>query len=249
MKLSDFNVKTDISIKPPRIVVYGDPKVGKSTFSSKTDSPIMIDIEGGSDGISVPRISDVKTLDGFKGFVSALLKDEHEYKTLVIDSLDWLERLVQQSICEEHGKSGIEDFGFGKGYTYVYEKFAKILAYLDRLRDERNMTILFLAHSHIKTHQDPLNDNYDKHTLKLHGKLCDLVTEWCDAVLYATKKIYTVKKEKGFGQTDTKAAGGSERVLICADTPSALAGNRYGLPRELPLEWNEVKTNIYKVKG
>lgn len=248
MKLSDLNIQTQRVVEPPRIVIYGQPKVGKSTLASQAHTPFMADIEAGSKNIDIARVEGISTLDDFKNIVMALMQDEHEYKTFVIDSLDWLERLVQAQVAKDHGKTGIEDIGFGKGYTYAVEKFASILAALDRLRTEKGMVIAFLAHSHIKAYQDPMGDNYDRFTLKLHNKIEALITEWADVIAYATKKVYTVKREKGFGQEDVKAKGGSERVLVLDDTPSALAGNRYGLPKEILFTqttgWNELMTAI-----
>lgn len=238
------NVTTKVVNEPPRIVIYGAPKVGKSTFVSESPSPIMIDLEDGSKNINIPRISDIVTLDKFKEVITALLSDKHEYKTLIIDSVDWLERLVHKDLSTKHGKDSIEDFGYGKGYQLSCEVFDTILSALDRLRLERKMIIIFIGHDIVKKYNDPLNDSYDRHTLKLHAKAEAIVTEWSDAILYATKQVYTQKTEKGFGQKEVKAVSGNRRLLICDDTPSALAGNRYRLPKEMDLKWSELMKNI-----
>lgn len=243
-------VKTEAVVAPPRLVIYGAPKVGKSTLVATMPSPIVADIENGCTNIEVPKIQNIKSLDKFGSIVSDLLTQPHDYKTFAIDSADWLESLVQAKVCQEQGnKTGIEDIGYGKGYTYTAEMFSKILCALDRLREERGMMIAFLCHNQVKPFHDPLNDTYDRHTLKLHNKIEALLTEWSDAILFATKKIYTVQRDAGgFNQKEVKATGGSERVLVCADTPTALAGNRYGMPQQIPMEWAEIQKYITKEK-
>lgn len=239
-------VTTEKVMEPPRIVVYGSPKVGKSTFVASSYQPIMADIENGSKNIKVPRVSDIDTFEKFKSLCTELLNEEHNYKTFVIDSADWLEKLVQAEVCLQHKASGIEAIGYGKGYQYSVELFAKVLAVLDMLREKKKMAIVFVCHDQVKKYDDPINESYDRHTLKLHNKVEALLTEWADAILYATKKVYTIQKDSGFGGKETKATGGSERVLICSDTPSALAGNRYSLPKELPMDWATLQQEITK---
>lgn len=68
-----------------------------------------------------------------------------------------------------------------------------------------------------------------------------ILTEWADAVLFATRKIITKTEEGGFGRERTIAAGlgkdGGERILRTVGSPACVAKNRYGLPAELPLSW------------
>ena len=44
--------------------------------------------------------------------------------TLVLDTADWAERLCIDATCARFKVKGIEDFGYGKGYTYAKEEFA-----------------------------------------------------------------------------------------------------------------------------
>ncbi|HQL76434.1 MAG TPA: AAA family ATPase, partial [Phycisphaerae bacterium] len=82
---------------------------------------------------------------------------------------------------------------------------------------------------------------YDRYSPRLHKHVTALITEWADAVLFATRKIITKTEETGFNRERTIAAGlgkdGGERILRCVGSPACVAKNRYGLPAELPLSW------------
>lgn len=99
---------------PPRILLAGPEGIGKSTFGSKSPNPLFISAEDGLTG-----------LDHVQRFSPANLAEVHtlvdqpeitQFKTLVVDTTDWLERLICSSICARDGKSDIEEYGYGKGY-------------------------------------------------------------------------------------------------------------------------------------
>ena len=245
MKLTDLNITKTKVVEPPRIVVYGSPKVGKTTFAASAPAPILLDLEGGSKHIEVPRVEGLDTYGKFVDVIKALGAEKHEYKTLVIDSVDWLERLIQATVASEHDVESIEGIGYGKGYQYAVEKFNYLLLGLEKLRTQ-GMAIVFIGHDQIQKFEDPLTDSYDRHTLKLHKKLEALLVEWSDAILFATKKVYTRKEEAGFNKETVKAVTDNKRIMYTDNSPAALAGNRYGLPLEMELNWNELQN---KIKG
>jgi hypothetical protein len=103
------------------------------------------------------------------------------------------------------------------------------------------MVTILIAHSKIERFEDPESSPYDRYSPRLHKHAAALITEWCDAVLFATAKIRTATEDTGFGKKRTIAHAlgkdGGERVLRCVGGPSCVAKNRYGLVGELPLSW------------
>ena len=87
--------------------------VGKTTFGVGTPNPLFICTERGTDNFEVPRVN-CTTWNDVKDVFSFLLKEEHEFNTIVVDTVDWLESMMVANICEENNKKSIEDFGFGK---------------------------------------------------------------------------------------------------------------------------------------
>ena len=229
--------------RPPRINLYGTEGAGKSTTASKAPKPIFIQTEDGLGEIDCDKFPLAHSFDDVLAALSELNTVEHSYQTVVIDSLDWLERMIWDAVCKAHGTDSIEKVGggYGKGYTEALPYWRKVIDGLDQLRNRKQMLVLLIAHAKVEKFEDPESAAYDRYSPRLHKHAAALICEWCDAVLFATRKITTQKENTGFGRTRTIAAGigkdGGERVLRTVGGPACVAKNRYGLPAELPLSW------------
>jgi hypothetical protein len=236
--------------RPPRLLVYGTPGIGKSTFGSQAPSPVFVPTEDGLDEIDCDKFPLAATLDEVLGALAELRTQPHEYETVVLDSLDWLERLIWDRVCVEFSVKNIEkaDGGYARGYTHALTHWREVLAELDLLRIRRGMVILLIAHAKIERFEDPESSPYDRYSPRLHKHACALVTEWCDAVLFATRKFRTASEDAGFGRKRTTAHAigkdGGERILRTVGGPSCVAKNRYGLTEELPLSWASFMTAL-----
>src|SRR5690606_24699815 len=123
---------------------------------------------------------------------------EHEYRTVVIDSLDWLERLIWAEVCADQGVDNTEKIGYAKGCTFAIDKWRAVLGALDALRSDRSMTVVLIAHAKIEKYENPETVPYDRYSPRLHKLASALVQEWCDEVLFATYKVHTIKVAEGF---------------------------------------------------
>lgn len=228
---------------PRRIMLYGTHGIGKTTFASGAPEPFLGDIEGG--GEDTEFSARISPLDGLESFddvmqlIEDLLNDDHPFKTLAIDTLDWLEQWIWDKVCQEHNVKSIEEIGYGKGYQFAISHWREFLSGLDALRINRDMTILLLAHCQVRRFDSPESEAYDRYEPKLHKHASAVIQDWCDEVLFATYKTYTKSEDLGFNKTRKLGIGTGERVLRCTERPSHLAKNRLGLPDELPLDWDE----------
>jgi hypothetical protein len=228
---------------PPRLVLYGTEGIGKSTFGSQCPAPVFIQTEDGLAEIDCDKFPLATSCDDVVGYLSSLLNEPHEYQTVVIDSLDWLERLIWDDLCRQHNVSSIEkvDGGYAKGYTHALTHWRHLLGLLNRLRTERSMVVLCIAHARIEKFEDPEATAYDRYSPRLHKHACSLVCEWADAVMFATRKIRVQTEDAGFNRKRGVAFGigkdGGERVLRTIGGPSCVAKNRFSLPEQLPLSW------------
>ncbi len=228
---------------PPRLLIYGTEGIGKSTTAAAAPAPIFIPTEDGLDQIDCASFPLATSLADVTATMQALINESHDYQTVVIDSADWLERLVWDELCQQYGVSGIEkvDGGYARGYTHALTHWRTLLADLNTLRTQRGMCVILLAHAKVEKFEDPEHAAYDRYSPRLHKHVTALLTEWSDAVLFATRKIITKTEDGGFGRNRTIAAAlgrdGGERILRTVGSPACVAKNRFGLPVELPLSW------------
>jgi hypothetical protein len=228
--------------RPPRVLIYGIEGVGKSSWAADAPRPIFIQTEDGLDEINCDRFPLATSYEQVATVLQELRESEHDYESVVIDSLDWLERLVWDSLCQEYGVSSIEkvDGGYARGYTHALKYWREIIDHLNGLRNDRGMVVVLIAHSKVERFEDPEAASYDRYSPRLHKHAAALVSEWCDAVLFATRRIRTQTEDTGFNRKRNiaHAVGRDERILRCVGGPSCVAKNRYGITDELPLSWS-----------
>lgn len=232
------SIKPSKNIQAPRIVLYGTPKTGKSTFASTIPNNIFLDIENGSGALNVARIGADKlsTYDDFKNVLKSLYEQKHEFKVLTVDTLDTLEQLVFAQAAKEHGKNTIADVGYGAGYVTATNIWKSVLQGFDMLRDERGMMILLIGHDVVKRYDDPLTESYDRYALSLHEKTANILKNWSDVIGFVNNDVFVKKEEVGFKNSVKRATAGDKMIHV-VESPAFLAGNRYGLPAEIPFNW------------
>ena len=222
--------------QPPRIMIYGSEGVGKSTFASLAPNPVFIQTEDGLSEIDTSKFPLARTFEDVVMQLQAVRDEQHEFGTLVIDSLDWLERLVWDRVCADYGVKSIEkaDGGYGKGYVHALTYWRQIVSILNDIRSKRGMAVVMIAHAAVERFEDPEHAAYDRYTPRLHKKACSLVCEWVDAVLFASRRL---RVDSTTGKSAPVGADGGERILRTNGSPACIAKNRFGLPTELPLSW------------
>ena len=229
---------------PRRMLVYGTAGIGKSTFATCAPSPIVIQTEDGLNEIDCHKFPVATSLADVMASLGALYNEDHPYRTVVIDSMDWLERLIWAKVCADRQSATIEDIGYGKGYTFAIQHWRDVLDGLTALRERRGMTVVLIAHARIERFENPETEAYDRYVPRLHKTASALVSEWCDEVLFATYRVFTKATEEGFNQKRVQGLGSGERVLRATERPSHLAKNRLNLPDELPLAWAEFAKHL-----
>jgi hypothetical protein len=225
--------------KPIRVLIYGIEGVGKSSFAAGAPEPIFIGAEDGTSELDIARFPEPRGWLEALEAIAELTTGEHDYQTLAIDTLDWLEPMCWAHVCatkrDKFGKpfADIEALGYGKGYTAALDEWRQLLSALERLRNQRGMNIVCIAHSWIKSFKNPVGDDYDRYEMKLHAKAAGIVREWSDAVLFATHETYTHESN---GRSKGISTGA--RVLHTQRTAAWDAKNRHDLPEALPLDWS-----------
>jgi hypothetical protein len=223
---------------PPRICIYGNHGIGKSTIASQFPEPIFINTENGLDSLDVTSFPKAGEISDVVENIKTLLKEEHSFKTLVVDSVDWLvEPLISKDIESSYDA---KDLGYGKNQIYVAESFREILQGLDSLRRKRMMNIVLLAHSNVIRYENPLTEPYDRFSPKLPNRCNALLQEWCDVIAYAGFKIIIKKADVGFNNTVSRGVTTGERLLHVVENPAYIAKNRYSCPDSFEMKYEEI---------
>lgn len=211
-----------------RVVLHGVEGIGKSTLASEFPDAVIIDTEDGSNHLDVARVTVTKWPD-LEGAIHDLIRDQQGFKTVVIDSIDWAERLLIELVKGQ--KKSIEDIPYGKGYTMVAEAMGRMLGLLDQLV-ALGLNVVLVGHTTVKRCNPPdMDEGYDRFELKLTKQSGPLVKEWADCILFANYRTRLVEGADG----RTRAKGGTDRVLHTERTAAWDAKNRYGLPAEIPM--------------
>lgn len=223
-------------IKQPILcIIYGVDGVGKTTFAAEAPEVIFYGPEKGTANLDVYRYpQDPKTYDDILSALNDLIENPHNFKSLAIDSLDWMESIVWAKVAADNKVKSIEDIGYAKGYIYALDYWKEIMSKISALRETRGMNIVLIAHSHTKQAKDPQNQTeYDRYQLKLHDKAAAYLRECVDCVLFANYEVNTVQ-EKGSGKV--RAFGDGTRFLYTERRPGFDAKNRFALAPQLPME-------------
>jgi hypothetical protein len=235
--------------RPPRIVLMGPQGVGKSTWANSAPNSVFIQTEEGTDAIDVNAAFDLaRSEQDVLDALAALITEDHDFRSVIIDSADWLESLIHRQIAAQNSTDAIEKIPYGKGYKLAVEEWRKVLEGLDLLRNEKNMIVIILAHVRIKRFEDPNADAYDRYLLDLHDSAASLLVEWCDVLGFVNHAIATKSTDAGFNKKIVRGIGSGERILYLDERPGFIAKNRYDMPASIGFPkgsgWTEFERHL-----
>lgn len=227
--------------KPRRVLLYGQEGVGKSTWASMAPKPLFLDFEESSNDLDVERTARLHTYVDTLNALGWLYSEQHDYQTVVFDTVDWFERLIHDQVCLNANVTNIEkvDGGFGKGYVAAASLLQEFLVKLEQLMAARKLNVVMLGHCTRVKVLDPERETYEKYSPDLHKNAASILREWCDEVFFASFRTFTREADEGFKKTRQIAVGGEERYIRTTHSAGVHAKNRLNLPSELPLDWRE----------
>lgn len=252
---------------PPIILAYGGQGIGKSTWAASAAKaglkPVFQPTESVAQ-IDAVKLPVAKSFEEVMENLDALLTEPHEFRMYVLDTLDFLEALVWEYVCRTRAdeKTGrkyktVQDWPYGQGYAVADGVWRQWQQKVLKLRDERRMMILMLAHAASKTVAEPGMEAYEVWAPKLHvsGKgvgVGNTLQEMADCVLYLGKEKWVEKKGEGFDKRNVMTGVG-KRVIHAEEGAGWMAKNRYSLPATIDMGdektsdfrifWNELKNS------
>jgi hypothetical protein len=216
----------------PLVLIYGPEKVGKTTLASEFPNPVLIQTAGENtpEGVSIDSFGHVDDFDTLIGAFEALFSEEHSFKTLIVDAVDGVERIIWAETCKRNNWSSLEEPGYGKGYVEADRVWNEFFSALRGLNDAKGMMVVLIGHVEIKPFEDPASGTYSRFQPNLHKRASDVVKASMDIIAFVNQRTSIVKEKAAFGETKTRAEGVGQRVIYLENRPGFIAGNRYKMP-------------------
>lgn len=242
--MSKYEVQETLQIEPMKVLIYGVEGIGKTTFASKFPDPIFIDTEGSTDFINARKLPNPTSwtilLDELED-----IKSDPRGKTLIIDTLDWAERLAKKYLMDKNKWAAIDSTNYGSRYVALSDEIGKLLNKLTEIKDV-GINVVLTAHAETKKHELPDEmGQYDKYTLKLEKRDAALAKEWADMILFFNYKTTIITDSK----SNSKKATGGQRVMYTTHKPAWDAKNRLGLADELPIDFEAIREPFERKTG
>lgn len=222
------------SDKPPIVLLYGVDGVGKTTLAAEWPDPIYLQTQGENPPSNVELVSPgvVESYDEMVGLMTELLTEDHDRKTVIIDSLDGFEKLVWAKTCERCGFESIETPGYGKGYIETDQEWHNFIDGTIALK-QSGIAVVMLAHPEIVRFDSPTTDPYSRYTPKLHKRANGFIREKADVVAFMNYRTTIKEKEVARQKTVAHGEGGGDRQIHLEERPGFMAKNRYQMPSNI----------------
>lgn len=233
----DFTITQGVIMGAQKFLIYGPEGIGKSTLVSQMPNPLFIDTEGGTKLLDVRRLPAPSSFAYLLEEVRYVIQHPEVCRTLIIDTADWAEKLCSEEVCSKAKKHSIEDFGYGKGYTYLQEEFGRLLNLLDDVLN-KGIHVGFTAHAKMRKFEQPDETGaYDRWELKLTKQVAPMVKEWADMVLFANYETFVVNVDGQGAEKGVNKVKGGKRVMFTTHHPCWDAKNRHNLPERIEMSY------------
>ena len=167
--------------------------------------------------------------------LDVLMAGGHPYKTLVVDTADWMDDLIRDLVVKQNGWSGFTQ-DYAEGEKKAAEIWRAFTRKLDRLRDVTRMEIIVLAHAHVADFTPPnLSKKYMRFEAKLEKRVRPVLQEWADVHLFAHWEEW----EDGKTASSKRAKTSGARLLHSVRSMAWDAKNRWDMPATIPLSYED----------
>ena len=216
MGILDNVTRGPLTGKKRRTLLYGPAGIGKTTWAAKWPNPIVIATECGSDDLNVTR---TPLLTSSKEVVQVCREVvDSEYDTVIIDSVDWLEALIEKDLHDSNFNQA-----FGQGLVEIGRRVSVVLGLLSKVT-EAGKHVVLIGHSHVKNITRPDGTSWSRYEPKLTKHACAKVSEWADEVVFANTVVRTTNKQVGMKMVAVGSEG--ERVLNTVGSATCEAKHR-----------------------
>lgn len=230
--------------KPRKILLYGPNFSGKSTQAASFDGVIFLDTESSLDDIDCVRTPLLTSIGDVYDAIAHVGKNEAgNYQWLAIDSIDWVEKLIQDQVARDAGVESFGDktFDYGRGRKLCRPYWSRLIKGLSWVHETCNMGLILIAHDQKVDVKPADKDSYQRIEPALDTEARDMLCDWCTELLYISPEPLFRDADDGFSRTRKIAVKGEQRRFIQTRmTTGVRAKNRLELP--LSIECTGVDT-------
>lgn len=181
----------------PRVIVYGAPGVGKTQLALAFPSPVFLCTEEGLGARGAARFEGrLASFVEIDEALRVLFTERHDFKTVVLDSLDWAAPLIEAEAARRKGVNSIADQDFGRGYVWARDVWREVTGKLDCLRAQRQMSVVLIAHAATGEARDPGGEKYTSWGLALQKTSAAHLIEWADEVWFLSTAVAAERPDK-----------------------------------------------------
>lgn len=240
-----------------RVMIYGEPKIGKSYFGAQIPNHLFINLENGLNHLEhCNRTPLLTTYEDVKAVLKELMTTEHPYTTIIIDTVDKLEDLMRKSIARNTNDPRIKDIvdiPYGRGYEYLLAETKNLMQGFEVLIG-MNINIIFISHDEIKQKILPTGETFNYHAPSLFARTgkgdstLKIYNDYMDVIARCAFRQIITEKGQGFTKQSVAVGNGDRIMYMESGNPSYIGGSRYDLPGQIPFEWTAFVDALKKAK-
>jgi hypothetical protein len=241
----ELQVTRGASFRPSRYVIFGPEGVGKTTLAAQWPNPVFIDTEDGTRMMDVPRLPRPTSVPHLMGILDAFRKNPMGFKSLIIDTVDWLQDIFIESALAQ---TGLKAMGWNKehnAYTVLYREWTHFLEALNDIKDT-GIFVVLVAHTSVKKRDVPEEFGaFDQYQLKLLSGAGEKVKEWADYLWFVNMKVLVIKD--GEGNKAPLKATNSGRVIFTNLSAVWSAKSKTQVPDEIFFTDGKLPEEVRKI--
>lgn len=224
--------KVNATLSGKYILLYGAPKIGKTTFcATQLPKPLIVATEKGYAAIPGVMAVDVTKWTQFKQIVKQLENPaaREKYETVVIDTAVILNSLCEEYICQQNGVNSLSEIPYGKGYGLYEKELSNIFRKITMM----GLGLVFITHQEIKINKNDKGEEYETIQPVLDKRGMKVINALVDFILYIG--------------SEWDEAGNNNRYFYTRNTPFITAGSRFGqMKSKIPFTYNDLISEIQK---
>ena len=235
MAINLSNLSKPTGQRPIIVTLFGEGGMGKTTLAAMFPKPVFIRTEDGTASLqgneNVSLFPLATSSKDVMDAIEALATQEHDFKTLVIDSITQLATIIESEIVAEDPKAksiNQAGGGYGAGYSTAADRHRIIRDWAGALAYEKGMNVVFIGHADTENMDLPDMDAYTRYSVRMHKKSVPHYTDNVDAVCMIRLKTFT----RGDGDKK-RAISNGEREIICFQQAASVTKNRFNLDKPL----------------
>jgi WD40 repeat protein len=238
--------KTKIkTANPKNLIIFGLPKVGKTTVLSMLPKALIIDLENGTDYVESYAVKADSYIKLFE-IAKALKESPNQFDFIVLDTITALEDMVlpyANKLYREtsmgvnfDANANILKLPNGAGYLYVREAMQNVIGWFTKVSEN----VILVGHVKDKA----LNENGTELNIKdldLTGKLGRILSAASDGICYVYRDVDSGDLMANFGEGNSVLCGARMAHL---SGKSILLSSKDKETGEITAFWNNIYPSL-----